>query len=318
MTTSEIQVEIRPPVTDGERLATVALVRESLEPAWRFGGRTLERTLGEVLLAFVDERLVGAVALAEGVRGGVVNLVVVRSEMRRCGIGSALARSACAELVRRGATEISAAGGGSYLWPGIPRDIPGAVEFFTAMGWETGAEVHDLTRSLADYVTPPQISRRGREAGVDFGGATAAERDWLVTAAGEHWYPGWDQYFAAAALEDVIVGRHGDGGVVAALIIGAPGQAMWEPMLGTGATTIGCVGTVRGSRGTGHRNRTGCRGVGTAARCRRHCVPHRVDRAAQFLWTPRVRAVAHLCDSGASAGRVTEPEPEVAFHDCWT
>jgi GNAT superfamily N-acetyltransferase len=211
--------------------------------------------MADSLVAFTGGELAGTVAL-HGDSPAAVNVVAVRSELRNRGVGSALIGAACGELRRRGHTEVSAAGGGPYLWPGIPRDIPGAVEFLTSSGWRCHDEVYDLTRSLSDFETPRAVTERGREAGVVFGQATAPERDHVSTVALDHWYPGWDRYFAAAPPENVVVGRDRTGEVVAALIIERPGQAQrWEPMLGVNVTTIACVGTMRGYRD---------RGVGTA------------------------------------------------------
>jgi len=48
--------------------------------------------------------------------------------MRRKGVGSALVEVACGELRQRGHHEVTAAGAGPYLWPGIPRDICEAIK----------------------------------------------------------------------------------------------------------------------------------------------------------------------------------------------
>jgi GNAT superfamily N-acetyltransferase len=91
-----------------------------------------------------------------------------------------------------------------------------------------------------------------RTAGIVFGQATPGERDWLAAHALEHWYQRWDEYFAASAPENILVGRLRDRQLVAALIVGFPGQVLqWQPMLGPQVTTIGCVGTLRPFRGQG-------------------------------------------------------------------
>src|SRR5207302_1919832 len=111
------------------------------------------------------------------------NVVAVDPGARRRGIGTALVAAACEELRRRGCAEVSAGGGGPYLWPGIPRDIAGVVELFAAAGWRFAHEVHDLTRSLTDFVTPQQVIDGAGAAGVTFGRAVDAERELLVALA---------------------------------------------------------------------------------------------------------------------------------------
>src|SRR5439155_24302087 len=104
--------------------------------------------------------------------------------------------------------------------------------------------------------TPREVTDRARQSGAVFGVATIAERKLLTTIAGDHWYPWWAAYFAETAPENIVVGRGHRGRLLAALIIGPPGQAQGcVPMLGPGVTTIGCVGTLRDARE---------RGIGTA------------------------------------------------------
>ncbi len=248
---TDFEIEIRPLSTETELQAATGLIQCSLAPEWRFGGHAIEKTLGDALLAFDRGELIGAVALDHGFRGAI-NVVAVRSEARHLGVGSALVTAACNELRLRGASTIAAAGGGPYLWPGIPANIPGALAFFEANGWERDMDVYDLTRSLSDFVMPSAVTELAAGTGITFGPATADERDWLAAHAVEHWYPTWDELYAAAAPEDILVGRARDGRLAAALIVGFPGQPEnWQPLLGPGVTTIGCVGTLRESRGQG-------------------------------------------------------------------
>jgi GNAT superfamily N-acetyltransferase len=195
-----------------------------------------------MLLACEGRHVIGVVALNAGLLPAV-RLVAVRPEARRHGVGSALVRAACDELRRRGATR-AYAGGIPLLWPGIPLNLPGAVDFFTANGWQIQGTVYDLTRRLADFVTPLEVAERAAAAGVTFGLASPDEREWLVTHAHEHWYALWSEEFAAAAPQNILAGRR-DGRLVAALIMGYPGEPeSLEPLLGPGITTVGCVGTL--------------------------------------------------------------------------
>src|SRR5438309_683985 len=102
------------------------------------------------------------------------------------------------------------------------------------------------------------LVRVSLEPGWRFGGGSLRAclidslRELLVALAADEWYPGWADHFAAAATENIVVGRDRRGQVVAALIVEPPGQAQrWEQMLGPGCTTIGCVGTLRVVRGGG-------------------------------------------------------------------
>jgi len=251
MSAAKLSLEIRPPSTPDELHAALTLARIALEPQWRFDEPALTRCMDDALIGVIDRDVLGIAALHDGHKAAV-NLVAVRSDARRRGVGTALVEAACRELRKRGHHTIVAAGAGPYLWPGIPRDLPGAVDFFNARGWQFDVGVYDLTRSLLDYTTPADVVQRAREAEIDFGPADERERDHIASVALDHWYPGWDQHFARSAPDDVIVGRHRNGEVVAGLIVGQPNRgSSWEPMLGPGITTIGCVGTMSTCRGKG-------------------------------------------------------------------
>lgn len=251
MSAAKLSPRIRPPSTPEELHAAVALSRMALEPQWRFDESALTRCMDHALIGVIDGDVLGVAALHDGQKAAV-NLVAVRSDARRRGVGTALVEIACHELRQRGHHSIVAAGAGPYLWPGIPRDLPGAVDFFNARGWQFDVDVHDLTRSLLDYETPPDVAQRAREAEIDFGRANERERDHIASLAPDHWYPGWDRHFAGAVPDDVVVGRRRNGDVVAALIVGQPNRSSpWELMLGPGVTTIGCVGTLSTCRSEG-------------------------------------------------------------------
>jgi GNAT superfamily N-acetyltransferase len=246
---SALALAIRPPSSADEVTAALALVHSALAPTWRFGDRALERTLADMLLAFDGPHVIGVVVLSAGVLPAV-RLVAVRPDARRQGVGSALVRAACDELHGRGALR-AYAGGITGLWAGIPLDLPGAVDFFTATGWQIQGTVYDLTRSLLDFATPPEITERAAVAGVTFGLASLDERDCLVAHGHEHWPALWRDEFATAAPRNILVGRR-DGRLVAALLMGYPGEVeSLQPLLGPGITTIGCVGTLTEVRGLG-------------------------------------------------------------------
>lgn len=248
---TERSLVVRLPETNGELVEATALVRDALSPGWQFGGHAIVQAMTDALLAFGDGELLGALALHGG-PPATINVVAVRTRDRRQGVGSALVEAACVEFRRRGASEVGVAGGGPYLWPGIPRDLPGALAFFVANGWRCEGDTHDLTRALVDFSTPPHVAEGARKAGIVFRQAALSERDWLAAHALEHWYRRWDEYFAASAPDNVLVGHRCDGQLVAALIVGFPGQPVqWQPMLGPQVTTIGCVGTLRAFRGQG-------------------------------------------------------------------
>jgi len=229
----------------------VDVAAAALAPTWRFPAATLRGCLTRSVVAHQDGAIVGVCAMFADGDKQALNLVAVSSEHRRRGVGRQLVGKALEELRRAGTHAVTAAGGGSYLWPGVPSDAVGAHELLNSLGWREVGVVYDLTRSLVGYSSPPEVLRRAADADVTFGCANAAERKYLVAIAPDHWPAGWDKYFAESRTSDIVVGRvRGD--VIAALIISRPESGSgWRLMLGDNACTIGCVGTLNTARGKG-------------------------------------------------------------------
>jgi predicted N-acetyltransferase YhbS len=234
-----------------EHSAAVALVQEGLHPKWQFPDETVSDVLADTLVALKGGTLVGCVGFVRGEWPGI-NIVAVSPSHRRRGIGSLLVSSAVNEIRGSGLMRVAAGGVGSYLWPGVPENLPSANALFKAMrGWQVSHVAFDMTRSVADYGTPAGVALRAARASVRFGYASEKERAWLAKVADAEWEVGWGRAFAQQPTENILVGRAQTGEVVAALIAGWPGVRHWARMLGDNATTIGCVGTVGRIRGQG-------------------------------------------------------------------
>lgn len=113
--------------------------------------------IGDGFLAVEGDRPVGFAGVDTA---GGIPLLVVDPEHQRRGIGTALVHAASELLGGAGVTEVSAGGGGSYIWPGVPLDLPAAVGFFTATGWESSHDTLDLVADLRRY-QPPAVADTG-------------------------------------------------------------------------------------------------------------------------------------------------------------
>jgi GNAT superfamily N-acetyltransferase len=163
-----------------------------------------------------------------------------------------------------GAQEVRAGSGGRcYIWPGVPRDLPGAVAFFTAQGWRHSDDTLDLVADLAGYQPPAAAVRRAAGAGVSL--ALASGGDLAEVLAFEAaTYPQWARSFGASK-EGILIARDSGGKIAGTLLLDGPGaDTVFAPMLGAAAGTIGCVGVAPPLQG---------RGIGTAL----------VTRASQLL-----------------------------------
>ena len=104
-----------------------------------------------------------------------------------------------------------------YIWPGVPRDLPGAVRFFATRGWQHSHDTLDLVTDLRRYRPPP--------------GA-----------------------YQNAATKGITITRPGSAGFAAVLAFEAatfPSWTRWFAVSGPAAGTIGCVGVAAPRQGEG-------------------------------------------------------------------
>lgn len=224
--------------------------------------------LGDGLVAEAGTGPAGLVAVD---MAGSIPLILVHPAWQGRGIGTGLLTAALDRLRAGGISEVTAGSGGdSYIWPGVPRDLPAAVAFFTARGWRHTQDTLDLVADLAGYQLPQGAGEGAARAGV--GLTLASEGDLPEVVAFEAaTFPEWVRWFSAARGQ-VLIARDRAGNVAGALLLDGPGaDTVFAPMLGPAAGTIGCVGVAPPLHG---------RGVGTAL----------VTRASQILAQAGTRA----------------------------
>jgi GNAT superfamily N-acetyltransferase len=205
--------------------------------------------LGEGLVAEAGTGPVGLVAVD---RAGSVPLILVDPAFQRRGIGTGLLAAALEQLRAAGVTSVTAAsGGGAYIWPGVPRDLPAAVRFFATRGWRHTHDTLDLVTDLARYRPPPGARERAASVGVTITGASSADVA-SVLAFEATTFPSWARWFSAASPGDILAARDGSGNIAGTLLFQGPGaDTVFAPMLGPAAGTIGCVGVASPMQGHG-------------------------------------------------------------------
>jgi GNAT superfamily N-acetyltransferase len=161
--------QIRAFAPAADRLAVEGLWVAAMPPAWPLLQAGIAR-LGEGLVAEADSGLVGFVAVD---LAGSIPLILVAPAYQRRGIGTALLAAAVDCLRRGGSTGVTAGSGGRfYIWPGVPRDLPGAVRFFAMRGWQ-----HIARPGRRGRARTPARPRRRDDWLCRRGGAQARGRD---------------------------------------------------------------------------------------------------------------------------------------------
>jgi ribosomal protein S18 acetylase RimI-like enzyme len=241
------------PATDREQVE--ALWRAAMPPAWPLlpGGvmalrEGLVAVQGTGLAAVQGTGLVGFAAVD---MAGSIPLVLVAPACQRRGIGTALVTAAVGLLRAAGTGEVAAGRGGtSYIWPGVPLDLPAAVSFFAALGWDSRHDTLDLVADLADYRPPAGASERAAQAGVTITQATRSESG-AVLAFESSTFPSWARWFEPSD-QNILVARDREGSITGTLLFEGPGtDSVFLPLLGPAAGTIGCVGVAPHRQGQG-------------------------------------------------------------------
>lgn len=181
-----------------------------------------------------------AVALTSG---SALVAVCVASDRRRQG----LAR----ELLRAIEPTSIGAGGATYLWPGVPTNLPEAIRFFRSLGWAEDYICWDYAATFDSYrpatLRPtPGIRYMPAPAGyaqaaIEFNEAQLPEYNWA-------------RYFVNVPLDRTYVALDDHDEIVGSLLLEWSGRGdggPWQPLLGQKYGTLGAVGVHPAMRGRG-------------------------------------------------------------------
>jgi beta-N-acetylhexosaminidase len=290
-------VRFRPLRLPADRDAVAALWREALAPTWPFLPDGLDRVpAGHV--AEDGNRVVGMVGVDPA---GSIPFVAVATANRRRGVGTELVRRALAE-VDSGTVGVGS-GGDTYIWPGIPTDLPEARPFFKSLGWTEDHVASDLVQDLSAPGLDDRLAALGTPTGLDMVQAGQDELGAVRAFEAAH-FPQWSRQFQKPR-EAPLVARDRTGEIAGTLLLAGPGRvSIYWPTLGEDCGTIGCVGV--------HPDRHGA-GIGTAMVA--HATRLLADRGVRQClidWAVRLDFYGRLgyrVWRRYAMGRLPKPEP---------
>jgi GNAT superfamily N-acetyltransferase len=245
---ADMRWQIRSFAPAADRQCVERLWAAAMPPAWPLLPAAIAR-LGAGLVAEAEPGPVGFVAVD---MAGSVPLILVSPAYQRRGIGTALLAAALDWLRADGATGVTAGSGGRfYIWPGVPRDLPGAVRFFTSRGWQHSHDTLDLVTDLRRYRPPPGANERARNRGITITQPVSGHpADVLAFEAAT--FPSWTRWFTQSGPQNVLIARDDAGHIAGTLLLRGPGaDTVFAPILGPAAGTIGCVGVATPRHGEG-------------------------------------------------------------------
>ena len=191
--------------------------------------------------------------------GHLLALLVAPSWQGR-GLGSALHEQALKHLHAAGVDTIQLGGLSPRFWCGVPENLPDALAFFQARGWEFAETVYDLTQDLGQYSTPDAINQRMEKQQITLNPAKQ-ENIRAVLAFEEREFPNWLPHYQRLAdlgeYRDILVAREQSGQVLGTLLMSTPQShsertdVVWRVLLGPDAGSMGAVGVAASEQGRG-------------------------------------------------------------------
>jgi len=187
--------------------------------------------------------------------------VVVDEPWRRQGIGRRLAVQVLAPARQRGVARIEAGGGMFYLWPGVPAELPAAMPFCSALGFEPGSQSFDLHGDV-EHLEAREARSRLKADGLRVG--AAGERDRAPLQAflfeefgGEWWHETRWFLDEGGAPSDILLMRDRSGAIAGLARTHTPQTRpigpphFWSGRRPANAGGLGPIGIARRLRGHG-------------------------------------------------------------------
>ncbi|MFQ3534674.1 MAG: GNAT family N-acetyltransferase [Aggregatilineales bacterium] len=182
----------------------------------------------------------------------------------RQGVGRTLLSTVCEASAQAGAANIRLGGHLPRFFPGVPRILPAAADFFATQGFLISgpeAAVCDLIQDLSAYRTSPHIAEHIRACNVEIRAAVPADHaDVLAFHAREfpNWQPEYAHVIAVGDGGDILIARDRDSGaLLGTLILFTPGSqqmrgdVLWWAELAQPIGALSAVGVSQAARGRG-------------------------------------------------------------------
>jgi len=203
------------------------------------------------------ENILGFIAFKYKASGdkpkGQIALILVDQSYQRQGWGTKLIEHALSEMKQAGVYDVQlGAGAGSYLWPGVPENLPKAQAFFTSQGWTFTEDSIDMIGDIRKYSTPVSVSER-LDPSVTFRYPDAGMKDALLAFEQEH-FPEWYEYFKKhlddESWETILVAVNQDNEILGSTLV-TISKFTWQEMFDGPVGSIGTLGVSKQHRGKG-------------------------------------------------------------------
>lgn len=184
---------------------------------------------------------------------GQIALILVDQVIRRKGWGTKLVQHALSDMKQVGVYDVQlGAGAGSYLWPGVPDNLPGAQKFFTSLGWKFTEESIDMIGNLRDYKTPAYVYER-LDQSITIRHPDVSMKEKLLAFERKH-FPNWYHYFLklieSEDWDHILIAIDQNNEILGSTLVSIS-EFLWQDMFDGPVGMIGSLGVCKESRAKG-------------------------------------------------------------------
>jgi len=239
-----VTVVLRPFEPNRDLAAGFALWNAALGDSWPLAVPAFRARAAAGIVAVLEGEMVGLALTHAGELRPGIRAIVVSPPLQGRGIGASLLDAAVASLPQGW---VQLGGALDYLWPGVPVNLPRAIDFFQQRGWPVTRTSWDLVGNLGAYHTPPEVAERAARSGCTFRRAGVADVAAILRFE-EAFFSNWVPYFRATPDPSrIVVAVEADDSIVGTLLTEVAGQGnnwagTWAAILGMDMGAIGAVG----------------------------------------------------------------------------
>jgi N-acetylglutamate synthase-like GNAT family acetyltransferase len=206
--------------------------------------------LGDHLVIRRGNELCGFVASQVSINRHMseIMLIIVKKSYQKQGIGTKLLLESINNLKKRGIQNLQLGGGtNSYMWPGIPTNLPNAVSFFKKNGFEFTEKSYDLVRDLDTNFISKSLCLN-KSVKVEYANQKISSQ---LLKFEQTYFPNWYMAFEERIknndYNNILVGIIGND-IVSSLILLTPKSKIrshnfiWENLLGKYMGGLSCLG----------------------------------------------------------------------------
>lgn len=189
---------------------------------------------------------------------GSILLLIVHNAKQNKGIGKTLLDRAIQALKTKNIFDVQlGAGADTYFWPGVPENLPGAVSFFKARGWEYSEKSVDLVADLDKIIIPKDNSINEE---ITIAHPKESDSKSLLSFEIEN-FPSWYNYFNSSIKnldnQNILIAKKNDGEIIGSVLLFGPYKSgfdanfKWKNIIGDKMGGFGALGVSNKNRGKG-------------------------------------------------------------------